>query len=415
MARAICIIGMVYGDEGKGATVDRYTRMYGSRLTVKTGGPQCAHNVVEKGGLHHTFSQFGSGTFAGAKTHLSRHMLINPLSLKEEVRNLRLVGVPDPYHLLTVDREALIINPFQVAANRLRETHRNQLRHGSCGHGIGEAVADKCAGYTLQAKDLKDPDTTRMKVRVFQDLKRKQIEPLMHDMTWNDDIDREWDILMAGFNKVLEIYKEFAEKVQMTSDTVRIALREPGTVIFENGQGVLLDQSFGWFPYVTRRDTTFGPALDLLDGHTATKLGVVRSYATRHGAGPFVTEDASLGYSEAHNQYGKWQQKFRSGHFDLVAFEYALRAVGGVDGIVLTHMDKVNGSQKVCTAYRNPLDVKLELPKTIPEQKRITKVLDQVKPHYETIDNLVELLEKFAPVVMTANGPTAEDYECQIQ
>lgn len=415
MAHAICIIGLGYGDEGKGNTVDRLVRTHRASHVVKTGGPQCAHNVVTGDGRHFTFSQFGSGTLAGASTHLSRNMLINPLFLKDEVRDLRAVGVTNPYSMLTVHRDAIVITPFQVAANRLRETHRNRGRHGSCGHGINEAVSDALAlGASLRAKDLSDPLILKAKLQVSQNFKRGQIEPLMHDMGWSEDIAREWDILTAPFNKVMEVYSEFVKKVQVvTDDYLREVFAEPGTVIFENGQGVLLDESFGWFPYVTRRDTTFEPALDLLQDvqvdYPTTRLGVIRSYSTRHGAGPFVTEDASLAHPEAHNQYGQWQQGFRQGHFDMIALDYALRVVDGVDGIVLTHLDRVDGPQKVCMAYEP--GVNLALPETIPEQKQLMEALSQTKPCYEMVDDLVSEVEKLAPVVLTSHGPTAGDFD----
>jgi len=231
------------------------------------------------------------------------------------------------------------------------------------------------------------------------------------DLKWGEDVAREWDVLTAPIDKILDLYQEFIQRVRVVDDTyLREVLDGPETVIFENGQGVLLDQSFGWFPYVTRRDTTFGPALDLLDGRPATRLGVIRSYATRHGAGPFVTEDASLTHPEAHNQYGDFQEGFRLGHFDMIALEYALRAVGEVNGIVLTHLDRFTEPQQVCMAYEP--GVNLAIPETIPEQMQIMRALMKTGPCYEMLGSpeaLIREIEKLAPVVMTSHGPTAGD------
>jgi adenylosuccinate synthase len=415
MAKAFIVIGLGHGDEGKGLATDFLVRKHNSKVTIRhSGGSQCAHNVTEASGRHHTFSQFGSGTLAGARTHLSKHMLINPVFLRDEERELRDLGVTDPYSMLTAHRLAMITNPFQVAANRLRETHRAGGRHGSCGQGIGETVADAVAwGNPLRAWDLWDVDIMKAKLGVSQERKRKQIEPLMADMPETEDTIREWDILTAPFWSLIEFYREFASKVEIVMDDyLQEVLRSPGAVIFEGNQGVLIDQSMGWFPYVTRSDCTFGNALDLLGGHPATRLGVVRSYMTRHGAGPFVTEDASLSYPEAHNRYGEFQEGFRLGHFDLVALDYALRAVGGVDGIVLTHLDRVDGPQKVCMAYEP--GVNLAIPETIPEQKRIMEALMRTRPCYETVGSpeaLIREVEKLAPVVMTSHGPTAGDVD----
>lgn len=410
MAHVILIAGLGYGDEGKGSIVDYLARKHQASLVVRyNGGAQAAHNVVETSGRHHTFAQFGSGTFAGAQTHLSKHMLVNPVALRDEIRHLKEVGVPDPHSLLTVHQDALITNPFQVAANRLREIQRSGGRHGSCGMGIGETVADAIAlGDPLRAGDLLNPDLTKAKLQRSQDFKREQIGPLLDGLPWTEDLDREWDMLTRDFPLLIDFYLDFARRIELVTDGyLRGMLQGKRTVIFEGAQGVLLDQSVGWFPYVTRSDTTYGNALDLLQGHPATRLGLLRTYATRHGAGPFVTESDSLGHPEVHNGYGQWQQTFRLGHFDFVATEYAVRAIGGVDGIVLTHLDRAMGSQQVCTAYEPGVD--LAIPETIPEQMRITKALETTSPRYEMVGDLIGKVEELAPVVLTSHGPTAED------
>lgn len=410
MANVFIVVGLMYGDEGKGSVVDYLSREHHASVVVKhSGGAQAAHNVVEFGGRHHTFSQFGSGTFAGAQTHLSKHMLVNPVFLRDETRHLRDIGVSNPYRLLTVHREALITNPFQVAANRLREIHRSKGRHGSCGMGIGETVADFIAlGDGLRAGDLTDPNIIRAKLTQSQEFKQQQIGPLLDGLPWTEDLDREWDVLTRNFGLLVDFYLDFAKRITLVGDEfLEGLLRTDKTIIFEGSQGVLLDQSLGWFPYVTRSTTTYANALDLLKGHPATRLGVVRSYATRHGAGPFVTENALLGHPEFHNGWGRWQNKFRQGHFDFVALDYALRAIGGVDGVVLTHLDRVQGPQKVCVAYEPKVD--LTLPETIPEQMRITEALGRTSPQYQMVDDLVKEIEKRAPVVLISDGPTAED------
>ena len=410
MANVLLVIGLGYGDEGKGGIIDYLTRKHEASLIVRFGGgAQAAHNVVLADGRHHTFAQMGSGTFAGARTHLSKHMLVNPVFLRDETRHLRDLGIDNPYSLLTVHKEALITNPFQVAANRLREMHRSGGRHGSCGMGIGETVADFVAlGDGLRAGDLTDPDIIQDKLKISQEFKRMQIRPLLEGLPWTEDLDREWDILNRSFGLLVDFYLDFAKRVTLVGDEfLEGALRSDKTIIFEGAQGVLLDQSFGWFPYVTRSTTTYANAIDLLKGHPATRLGLLRTYSTRHGAGPFVTEDASLGHYEAHNGWGQWQEKFRQGHFDFVAVDYALRAIGGVDGIVLTHLDRMQGPQKVCVAYDPAVD--LTLPETILEQMRITEALGLTVPQYRMVDDLVQELGKLAPVVLTSHGPTAED------
>src|SRR5262245_62300875 len=117
-ARVSLVAGLGYGDEGKGSIVDFLARQPrpGTRagLVVRfNGGAQAAHNVVTEDGRHHTFAQFGSGTFTpGVRTHLSQHVLVDPLALVTEAEHLASLGVPDALDRLTVDREALVTTPY---------------------------------------------------------------------------------------------------------------------------------------------------------------------------------------------------------------------------------------------------------------------------------------------------------------
>src|SRR5271157_1837790 len=132
MAGVTLVAGFGFGDEGKGSIVDYLTRRHGARLVVRyNGGAQAGHNVTTPEGRHHCFSQWGSGTFAGARTLLSRFMMVNPIFAVSEARHLESVGISNPWSLLSVERDALITTPFHVAANRLREIAR---RRGSGVH-----------------------------------------------------------------------------------------------------------------------------------------------------------------------------------------------------------------------------------------------------------------------------------------
>lgn len=413
MARVVLVAGLGFGDEGKGSVTDFLCRQHDTSLVVRySGGAQAAHNVLESSGRHHTFAQFGSGTFTGARTLLSRHMLVNPLALMEEQRHLQSVGVENPYALVFVERGALVTNPFQVATNRLRELSRNNGRHGSCGMGIGETGADFAAygEWVLRVRDLEDPDIMRAKLRFAQDHKVREMAPLVEKMPFTEHVEREWSMLAdeGAIETCVERYVEFTRLVSLVDeDYLRSALQGSGLVVFEGAQGVLLDQFSGFFPYVTRSTISFANALELLEGYPATRLGVTRTYATRHGAGPFVTEDASVQHPELHNDYGPWQQSFRQGHFDFVATRYAIRALGGVDQIALTHLDRAEGAQKVCIAYDPEFNP--PLPKSIPEQECLTKALLKTTPQYGWAENLEELVSQLAPISITSHGPTADD------
>ena len=134
--------GLGYGDDGKGAIVDWLCRDAGPGPHVVrfNGGAQAAHNVVTADGRHHTFAQFGSGSFArGARRSCRAFVLVDPLALAAEADTWPRPGVPDALDRLTVDRDALLTTPYH-AANRAREAARGTGRHGSCGMGIGETA-----------------------------------------------------------------------------------------------------------------------------------------------------------------------------------------------------------------------------------------------------------------------------------
>lgn len=434
MAKVVLVAGLGYGDEGKGSLIDYLTRRDEAKLVVRyNGGAQAAHNVVTADGQHHLFAQFGSGTLAGARTHLSRHMLVNPLFLDSEEQHLRKLGVGDAFERTTIERSALVTNPFQVASNRLREMSRNKGRHGSCGMGIGETVGDSVAlgDQALRVADLESPAVLRDKLHASQVFKREQLRPLFEGLDKTEHVLREWAILDDPHivDQCVARFTAIAHLVQLVdNDFLAEALAEPGTVLFEGAQGVLLDQDYGTFPYVTRSKITFENAYDLLGDFAGpvTRMGILRTYMTRHGAGPFVTEDPELEHPEIHNCFGPWQEGWRQGHLDFMALDYAVRAIGGVDELAVTHLDCLKGPWKVATGYIPYFD--WELPVATEEQARLQELastsekLAKLRPSYSSLNNpspedvlrWISLVLK-APVTITSHGPTAEDKHARLQ
>jgi adenylosuccinate synthase len=128
-------------------------------------------------------------------------------------------------------------------------------------------------------------------------------------------------------------------------------------IILEGAQGGLLDETFGFHPYTTWSSTNFSNAERLLDesefAGRRTRMGILRSYFTRHGAGPLVSEDRSLHIPEPHNNNDGWQGDFRVGPLDTVAARYAIGAAGGIDALAITHLDALSQlPPHVCTHYR---------------------------------------------------------------
>jgi adenylosuccinate synthase len=352
-ARAVAVVDLGFGDAGKGLITDYLVRSLGARMVVRfNGGAQAGHNVVTPDGHHHTFSQLGSGTFvSGVRTHLSRHVVVHPTALLVEARRLAELGVGDALARLTVSEHAKIVTPFHQAAGRLRELAREE-RHGSCGVGVGEVMrdAERHPADALRVGDLADRTTLRLRLaRVMERVRFAVQEPLRWVTRSRDPrIQREARLLHdpGVVTAWIDAIGPFSAGVQVASDaTLRRSLEWP--VIFEGAQGVLLDESYGFHPFTTWSNCTFHNVNELLhelgsDLHV-TRVGVVRTYASRHGPGPLPTESAELTRSlmEPHNLDGPWQGPFRAGWTDLVLARYAREACGGVDAVALTHVDEV--------------------------------------------------------------------------
>jgi adenylosuccinate synthase len=432
-AQAIVVVDLGYGDAGKGTIVDYLVREHGAHTVVRfNGGPQAGHNVVTAEGQHHTFAQFGSGTFVpGVRTLLPRFMLIEPYALFNEAKHLAEIGVADAFERLVIDARCPVITPAHQAANRLRELARGKEAHGTCGLGIGETMADLLVApqLVLRAGDLRDRAKVRQSLLLTSGLKLVECEraiaatrsmpqakacvATLRDPAWID---------VAADN-----YAALAERARIVSPVeVNGMINGAGTIVFEGAQGVLLDEDHGFHPHTTWSRTTTTNADFLLDeaGYKGKRrrIGVIRSYATRHGAGPLVTEEPQLRTSlpESHNCDDGWQGAFRVGLLDLVATHYAL-SVCRVDELAVTHLDCLPAlQQKVCTAYSNKGETIMTLdapePRNLDHRARFTEYLRNCQPIHSTVkgptsEDFVAIIESQTgkAVGITSFGPTARD------
>lgn len=357
--------GLGLGDEGKGTIVDYLVRRHGLQLIVRyNGGPQAGHNVVEVNGRQHTFAQFGSGTLVpGVETYLSPFMVVDPLAIKVESEVLNTKGISDALSRLLIDGESVVVTPFHKIINCMQETARGTARHGSCGKGVGQAVLDgeRMGEWALRIKDLQQPEVVQRKLDFLWRIKLDLAEQLVEQNSGSAEL-KEYLQRLQTEDYVALLTAAYVDFMQHSG--VRVVdsgylsgiLATDKGVVFEGAQGFLLDENYGFWPHVTKSQTTLINALKLLNGQPAIKLGVLRTFYTRHGAGPLVTETTDLKPAVArdHNQTNVWQGSFRTGWLDLILAKYAVREIGVLDALALTHTDSMAGlgAIKVCTAYR---------------------------------------------------------------
>lgn len=422
------VTGLAFGDEGKGTTVDYLTRRHGASLVVRhNGGAQAGHNVVASNGEHHCFAQFGSGTFAGANTYLSRYMVVHPGAMLVEARHLERVGVKDPLSRLMIDMEALVITPYHQAYNRLLELSRGANRHGTCGVGVGATVSDAYdhPNEAIRMEDLAYSSSLRKKLEVIRNRKLSEAEKLIgpKGSMSNEFLEEMAVLTYMDLDDYIRGLRLLRSKVQVVDQSyLTNALKSLPTVIFEGAQGVLLDEWHGFHPHTTYSTTTHANALTLLkEGDyqgEVVRLGILRTYLTRHGQGPFPTQTDSWSRPEPHNSPKGWQGGFRWGQFDAVLARYAIAACKGVDGIVLTHMDSNHWSP--CDSYSKGAEEIRTLPvnhDSTPNgfQAGLIGHLKGIQPNYTRKDNPTESdflgVEDMlgASVVLGSNGPTSED------
>jgi adenylosuccinate synthase len=440
------VVDLGFGDAGKGTIVDALARRCSTPpLVVRfNGGAQAGHNVHTSDGRHHTFSQFGAGMFVpGSRTLLSKFMILHPTGLLEESFHLESLGVSEPLQRLLVDRRALVVSPYQQAANRIREFARGKDRHGTCGLGIGETVGDSLdhPDFRIRVGDLREVEPLRYKLHSLRKLKLEQMEPLFEKVEGISEVKYDVQFLRSEYiDQTVLYYLDAGSKLRIIEeDEVEFQIRESENVIFEGAQGVLLDEWRGFHPHTTWSTTTTENALRLIAAAgrkgPVREIGVVRAYATRHGQGPFPTEDASLTAQlrETTNSDIGWQGEFRVGWFDALLTDYAIGLCPGSTGpglteLAVTCLDRVRDFPRVkmCVGYESGDEGLFELDvrglvvgirkgpeRDLQYQERLGEALRSMKPRWieSTPDQLLRTIYALfgVPVTIGSYGPTAED------
>jgi adenylosuccinate synthase len=334
------VIGALMGDEGKGRVVDWLCSRSPSPPGVVrySGGHQAAHRVVV-GDKEHVFAHFGSGTLRGAPTYWSSYCPVAPVHLMNELTELERVIVEPPK--LYIDGHCPVTTPYDVAWGRCEQTIMKQ--HGSCGMGIYATWKRERDGCHFLFEDTLHPEIARMKLKQVKEYFRGVLEEFLEEQ-FVEDCRLIADYVRSGAFHLAYGIDDFDVKP-------RRALRDQN-LIFEGSQGLLLDQSYGFFPHVTPSNTGTQNVVEMLGPEITPETWLVtRAYSTRHGNGPFIPFESPeyeiKNPCEKNGDDGP-QGKFRTGPVSLELLRYAVKKdpflrKHGVDNVVVTCVDVLQG------------------------------------------------------------------------
>lgn len=335
---ASIVVGLGFGDEGKGITTDYLASKskHGIAVVRFSGGQQAGHTVVI-GDKRHTYSTFGSGTGRGAVTYLSEYCTFYPPNALNEYKQLIDKGFQPSLSLHPLAR---LTTPWDVAWGRLRERIYN---HGSCGIGVGATMTrTEQSPYKLSAVDLKEERILYQKLRAIGSYYRDKIKDFKleeemsnyYTLTGEAEFERFWDSLAHPF------WKEVAKNCVVGYENLMMY----SNLIFEGSQGILLDMEHGIFPNVTYAHTTSKNALAICNRLGIAQVDhyyVTRCYLTRHGKGwlPALISPIELINNEnEHNVHNEWQGEFRVRELDYDLLKYAIDVDHIYSGIAEKHL-----------------------------------------------------------------------------
>lgn len=366
------IVGAQWGDEGKGRVID-YLAQNADLVIRFQGGDNAGHTVVNDNGTF-KLHLIPSGIFNPNTINLiGTGCVVNPDTLLEEIADLEKRGV-DTRNLLISNR-AQITMPYHTQLDGLQEVARKNKAIGTTKRGIGPAYADKGARRGLRIGDLQNPDWLRERLAPALENANREIEYFGGTPIDFSDL----------FDRCMEWANVLSERIVDAVPVVRDAYKAGRSILLEGQLGVMRDLDWGIYPYVTSSNPTASFALSGAGlPHQAMNdvYGVVKTYSTAVGEGPFPTElldESGEALRDAGNEFGATTGRpRRCGWFDAVAIGYA-SWLNGFTGLAITKLDVLDGipELKICTHYRLPDGSLIDY---VPD----TPILEKVEPVYET-------------------------------
>lgn len=410
------LLGLQWGDEGKGKIVDVLTKNY-NIIARFQGGPNAGH-TLEFDGIKHVLRTIPSGIFHQDSINvIGNGVVIDPVVFVKELEGLEPFNI-DYKKKLIISRKAHLILPTHRLLDAASEASKGKAKIGSTLKGIGPTYMDKTGRNGLRIGDL-ELDDFKDRYRALADKHQAMIDFYNVDIQYNlEELEEEF------FHAVEELKTlQFIDSEEYLNQ----ALKSNKTILAEGAQGSLLDIDFGTYPFVTSSNTTAAGActgLGVAPNRIGEVFGIFKAYTTRVGSGPFPTElfdEVGEKMAKIGNEFGAVTGRpRRCGWLDLVALKYAVQ-VNGVTQLMMMKADVLSGFKnlKVCTAYKYNGETIKHLPYNIePENlspiytemkgwdKDLTK-LDAEKDFPKELNDYIEFLEKEleVPIKIVSVGP----------
>ncbi len=380
------LLGLQWGDEGKGKIVDVLTKNY-DIIARFQGGPNAGH-TLEFDGIKHVLHTIPSGIFhENAINLVGNGVVIDPVIFKKELDNLSKFKINIKEKLL-ISRKAHLILPTHRLLDAASEASKGKAKIGSTLKGIGPTYMDKTGRNGIRVGDLELDDWKER----YTALRDKHID--MIDF-YDAKIEYNLDELETEFFKAVEVLKELTF---IDSEEYLYQAQKAGkSILAEGAQGSLLDIDFGTYPFVTSSNTTAAGActgLGVAPNQIAEVFGIFKAYTTRVGSGPFPTElfdEVGATMGRVGNEFGATTGRpRRCGWLDLVALKYAVR-VNGVTQLMMMKGDVLSGfdTLKICTEYKYKGEVIDHLPYNI-EPENVEPVYTEMKGWAEDLTKMQE-------------------------
>jgi len=380
------LLGLQWGDEGKGKIVDVLTQNY-NIIARFQGGPNAGH-TLEFDGIKHVLHTIPSGIFHDDAINLvGNGVVIDPVIFKKELDNLAKFNL-DIKKKLLISRKAHLILPTHRLLDAASEASKGKAKIGSTLKGIGPTYMDKTGRNGIRVGDL-EMDNWEEKYRALANKHEAMID------FYKAKIDYDLNELETEFFAAVKVLKELT--FIDSEEYIHRAQKEGKTILAEGAQGSLLDIDFGTYPFVTSSNTTAAGActgLGVAPGKIEDVFGIFKAYTTRVGSGPFPTElfdDYGETMGRVGNEFGATTGRpRRCGWLDLVALRYAVQ-VNGVTQLMMMKGDVLSGFDKlkVCTSYIYKGETITHLPYNI-EEENITPIYTEMPGWKEDLTKMTE-------------------------